>query len=424
MRTRPNINCLSTEQLHDLREALAGLYALPASDPQGFANLAGFHGGPPTSYCRHGAPGFFTWHRAYLMAFENALRAIRCDVVLPYWDWSSGPSTGVPAACRDATYVNRAGATVANPLYAGPARTGGMTSRRSDIDTTPYDDLASQAQTALGAADFVSFQNQVNAVHGGVHVRTGGDMSNVPEAAFDPIFYLHHANVDRLWAQWQSSHPAALPSGEATWALAPFNRAFSTQWQVGSDVESTVGMGYRYRRWCLWLPPIRLWETIVVTLPPEMRRDTTSARLVVDGSAPMSRSAEIRVFIGDPEADDRTRTIGNPAFAGTIALFAGHADPGPTKPVAPGHSGDGSDHCRECERLGHTHDHDRHVHQHLSGAEEQHTRERIDLELELAPAVGRVASESDELTLRLVAVDVDGRPLKDLPVGEVRLETD
>ena len=424
MRTRPNIDCLSTEQLHDLREALAGLYALPAIDPHGFANLAGFHGGPPNSYCRHGAPGFFTWHRAYLMAVENALRAIRCDVVLPYWDWSSGPSTGVPAACREATYVNRAGATVANPLHAGPARTGGMTSRRADIDTTPYDDLASQAQTALGAADFVSFQNQVNAVHGGVHVRTGGDMSNVPEAAFDPIFYLHHANVDRLWAQWQTSHPGALPAGEATWALAPFNRPFSTQWQVGSDVESTVAMGYRYRRWCFWLPPIRLWETIVVKLPPEMRQGTTSARLVVDGSAPMSRSAEIRVFVGEPEADERTPRIDNPAFAGTIAIFAGHTDPVPTHPVRPGHSEGDAEHCQECARLGHHHDHEVHVHEDPRGGDVKHMDERIDLELELAPALARADGDAEELTLRLVAVDVDGRPLKDLPVGEVRLETD
>src|SRR5690606_18610467 len=74
MRYRKNIDCLSTDELHDLREALAAMYALPASDPNSFATIASFHGGPPIAYCSHGAPGFFTWHRAYLMAFENALR--------------------------------------------------------------------------------------------------------------------------------------------------------------------------------------------------------------------------------------------------------------------------------------------------------------------------------------------------------------
>ena len=78
MRYRKNINCLSADELHDLREALAAMYALPAADPNSFATLASFHGGPPITYCAHGAPGFFTWHRAYLLAFENALRSVGC----------------------------------------------------------------------------------------------------------------------------------------------------------------------------------------------------------------------------------------------------------------------------------------------------------------------------------------------------------
>ena len=135
MRYRKNLNCLTTDELHDLREALAAMYALAATDPNSFATIASFHGGPPIAYCSHGAPGFFTWHRAYLMAFENALRLLGCQVTLPYWDWSSAPTTGVPAACRLPTYVNRLGATVANPLFSGPRAGGGQTARRPDIDT-------------------------------------------------------------------------------------------------------------------------------------------------------------------------------------------------------------------------------------------------------------------------------------------------
>jgi hypothetical protein len=165
MRFRYNVDCLTTAQLHDLREALAAMYALPASNPRSFARLAGFHGGPPTAYCRHGAPGFFTWHRAYLMAFEDALRSFRCNVTVPYWDWSSGASTGVPDACRYPTYVNRSGNVVANPLHSGPRPAGGQTARRADIDTTTYDDLATSAQAALSAATFASFQSQINGAH-------------------------------------------------------------------------------------------------------------------------------------------------------------------------------------------------------------------------------------------------------------------
>lgn len=103
MRDRKNINCLSADELHDLRDALAAMYALSASGPNSFATLASFHGGPPITHCANGSPGFFAWHRAYLMAFENAIRAAGCHVTLPYRNWSSGPTTGVPAGCRRPT---------------------------------------------------------------------------------------------------------------------------------------------------------------------------------------------------------------------------------------------------------------------------------------------------------------------------------
>jgi hypothetical protein len=86
VRYRKNINCLSAGELHDLREALAAMNALPAADLDSFATLASFHGGPPAAYCAHGAPGSFTWHRAHLLAFENALRRLGCHVTLPYFE--------------------------------------------------------------------------------------------------------------------------------------------------------------------------------------------------------------------------------------------------------------------------------------------------------------------------------------------------
>ena len=113
IRYRRNIDCLGTDALHDLREALATMFTLPAADEHGFAALAGLHG-TPGNFCRHGAPGFLTWHRAYMFNFERALRCIDSSITLPFWDWSSGPTTGVPPACANPTYVNRTGATFVN----------------------------------------------------------------------------------------------------------------------------------------------------------------------------------------------------------------------------------------------------------------------------------------------------------------------
>ena len=391
MRYRKNIDCLTTNELHDLREALAGMYALPAGDPASFATIASFHGGPPTTYCAHGAPGFFTWHRAYLMAFENALRVVGCQVTLPYWDWSSGPSTGVPAACRLSTYVNRSGVIVANPLFSGPRAGGGQTSRRPDIDTTAYDDLAAGAQTALTAGTFASFQNQVNGVHGGVHVRTGGDMGSVPTAAYDPIFFLHHANVDRLWAAWQAAHPGALPASEAVFQLQPFPRPYSLAWQTGSDVEVTDVLGYRYRRFCFVFPPFRVWEVVQFEWPEPLRRLVDSARVVLKSHHMQPEPVEIRAFVNQPEANARTRTVGNPAFAGTTAFF-GHGSPDPhghrvSAESAGGH-GDHGEISRPAAQPG--------------------IQERFDLEMDITSALNRQSAGSADVSLKLVAVDASG----------------
>jgi tyrosinase len=40
-------------------------------------------------------------------------------------------------------------------------------------------------------------------VHGGGHRLTGGDMVDVFASPGDPVFYLHHAMVDRVWWLWQ-----------------------------------------------------------------------------------------------------------------------------------------------------------------------------------------------------------------------------
>lgn len=436
IRDRKNIDCLTDDELHDLREALAILYALPAANPNSWANQASFHGGPPVAYCRHGAPGFFTWHRAELRAFELALQSARCHVMLPYWNWSDGPSTGVPAACRHPTYVDRAGATVPNPLFAGPRAAGGMTNRSAGIDATAFDDLATSVQAAMSEPSFASFQNLINGPHGSVHVRVGGDMGGVPTASYDPLFFLHHANVDRIWARWQSLHPGALPAAEADFELPPFNRPFSTTWQRGSDVASTLALGYRYRRFCFYLPPIKIWETLLVAWPLPPDAPIESIRLVVKANRMQARSSELRVFVDQPRASARTRTIGNPAFAGAIGFF-GHGG---------AHSGDAA-HCPECARLGHTHahapaagahhgpaghagghdhgghGHGGHDHDGGHGASAAPDGERFDLALDLTEALRRTPQGAD-VALRLVAVDGDGNevPAEALELEEIVLE--
>lgn len=421
IRYRKNIDCLIVEELHDLREALATMYLLPSSNPNSFAKQATFHGGPPIGYCRHGAPGFFTWHRAEIWAFEQALQSVDCNVMLPYWDWSTGPSTGIPPACQQPTYVNRSGTTVPNPLYSGPRNAGGMTTRSASVGTTAFDDLAASVQAALTEPSLTSFQSLINGPHGSVHGRVGGDMCCVPTASYDPIFFLHHANVDRIWARWQLMHPGPLPALEANWELPPFNRPFTTQWQQGSDVESTDALGYRYRRFCFFLRPIKIWEVFVITWPPEIRERFTAARLVFKSTRMQQQAMELRVFVNHPDATARTKTIGNPAYAGSLG-FMGHGAESDAE--AP--------HCRECIALGHAHEHARHHadHDHGGHPDDAHLpsagSERFDVALDVSDALRKTRRDGNEISMKLVAVDMDGNelPAEKVLVDEIELEID
>ena len=376
-RYRRNIDCLTSDQLHDLREAIAAMYDLPPEDENSFEKIAGLHGQPWPSYCVHGYPGFLTWHRAYMEAFEKALRCFNHSISLPFWDWSSGPSTGVPSACSTATYVNRNGDTVPNPLYAGPLPAslgGGMTARSSNIDTRLFDSMATGAQNALSSSTFSSFQSSLNGPHGSVHINVGGQMGSVPYAGFDPIFYLHHGNIDRVWAQWQNTHPGPLPANEASLELEPFNKPYSGDWKTGADFATTDQLGYRYSNFCFFFPPLDLWEIFKFHIDTAwFKRGIKSANLILKSDRMPARSMEIRVFINQPRASAKTATRGNPHFAGSLGMFGMTA--GDEEPVQM----------------------------------KRRPNERFDLELDISRTLVEQLASEEEVSMKLVPVGLDGQ---------------
>src|SRR5262245_13006843 len=116
--------------LEDLMRAWKKIKELSPEDQRSFFTLGGYHGEPFRGagwgssaywggYCNHGNILFPTWHRAYLMALENALQSIDgCkDVMLPYWDETSEDSrkNGIPWALTQKDFVLD-GKTIPNPL--------------------------------------------------------------------------------------------------------------------------------------------------------------------------------------------------------------------------------------------------------------------------------------------------------------------
>lgn len=213
--------------------------------------------------CQHQSWYFLPWHRGYLLALEAQIRA---DVVnlggpstwaLPYWNYfGSGNQFNIPPAFTQKTLPDGS----SNPLFVtaryGPDGDGniyvptpaGAQQHPNDPNLAPgivtqecmANDLytGSDANTPPpgfgGPKTGFSHEggtngNLENNPHNLVHVYVGGDspdgqtsglMTDPGIAALDPIFYLHHANIDRMWAVWNLT-PANINPTDPTWLSGP-----------------------------------------------------------------------------------------------------------------------------------------------------------------------------------------------------------
>jgi tyrosinase len=222
LRHRRDASRLTQGQLADLVHAVAGAQAI--NDDRGYQYWAGIHGLPLPVSCTHNSPLFCAWHRAYLYFFEKALQDIVPGVTLPWWDWTRNQQQGIPPA-----YAAAETGGAPNPLFDSPIQPAGR--RKADEERTwrkppgPGGMLPSAKQVAavLANPDFITFQDQLESLHGAVHMWVGGTMADISVAAYDPIFWAHHCMIDRLWYLWQLKHPGArMPPALIDRALPPF----------------------------------------------------------------------------------------------------------------------------------------------------------------------------------------------------------
>ncbi|KAL1639607.1 hypothetical protein SLS58_007807 [Diplodia intermedia] len=130
------------------------------------------------------------------------------------------------------------------------------------IESAPYADYRNFATSALSDAPNAT-SGSLEDLHGSYHVNVGGagHMSRVPVAAFDPVFWLHHCNIDRLLTIWLALHTdfipdrsvgtdrAGTPLPTATTNLYPFRRAIvngQVQFWTSADARDTRSFGYTY----------------------------------------------------------------------------------------------------------------------------------------------------------------------------------
>ena len=146
----------------------------------------------------HWGPAFLPWHRHFLLRLEWELRQFDDRVSLPYWDWTRSDSRDLDVEPWKS-------------FFGGRANSGGRFdhwdyARRSNDNGVSLPSL-NQVLGELGAGTFTAFRAIECGSHVPGHTWTGETMAGgrSPE---DPLFYLHHGNIDRLWAIWQLNHPA------------------------------------------------------------------------------------------------------------------------------------------------------------------------------------------------------------------------
>lgn len=214
VRMRKEITALSAPELEKLKTAFSTLVSRDKTDPNSYFVLAGYHWLPaPNTYCMHHVPGYNPWHRAYMLAFENALRTVPgCeDVTLPYWDIT----TPIPAVLKQAPFAN-----YTLPEDVGQGYNKGYVTTRYDDATIAKNmaqyDVFADIKRALTKTDWEDFHgffagapyNTIIAAHDGGHNSIGDTMADQSVAAFDPIFWFFHANWDRLYWKWQGQMQA------------------------------------------------------------------------------------------------------------------------------------------------------------------------------------------------------------------------
>ena len=192
--------------------------------------------------CQHFSWFFLPWHRMYLHHFERMImdQVARLggpsDWALPYWNWDASDGPGrIPVQFRSATLADGS----VNHLHVAQRD---PRANRGEEFATPAERSVRQCLTRttfagageFGGPSFRSHDTGANgfgsleaAPHGSIHVAVGrpptGFMRNFTKAPLDPIFWLHHCNIDRLWDVWLQRDASHTNPTAAAWLNERFD---------------------------------------------------------------------------------------------------------------------------------------------------------------------------------------------------------
>jgi tyrosinase len=172
----------------------------------------------------HRNPRFLPWHRIYLLRMEELLMMVDPTVCIPYW--KSSEEQAFPSWLL--------GFTPTVNLISGPHT---VTRNIGMFATLPN---AAAVAAAMANGTFNPFGGALEGIHDSGHVWVGGSMSMVFSAPCDPVFWMHHCEIDRIWAEWQAANPGQDPA--LTGAAAIMDPWSETE----VDTRDITALGYAY----------------------------------------------------------------------------------------------------------------------------------------------------------------------------------
>ena len=183
---------LTPLELDRLANALNDLYAIGEWEKYASSHEDGW-------FSIHRGQEFLPWHRWFVLRLEQELQAIDARVSIPYWDWARPGADDLDAEPWKS-------------FFGGRSNTGGRFDhwsyeRRSDDGGNSLPGYATLINE-LDRTTYADFRAIEIGSHVPGHTWTGGDMAS-PRSPIDPLFFLHHCNLDRLWAIWQLNNPGA-----------------------------------------------------------------------------------------------------------------------------------------------------------------------------------------------------------------------
>jgi hypothetical protein len=177
----------------------------------------------------HNGPSFVPWHRELCNRYEKLLQQVDPDVALHYWDWTVDPRNAPDGSGGTVNLCTNAWMGTANGIVAGtlaplhnndvPAGSRDVTGKFTDPPQAIRRNCAAGAPAVASdatiihgadslpqASQWTAFRTALESSHDTAHLFFGiGSTIRSAHSAFeDPFVYLLHANVDRLWAEWQT----------------------------------------------------------------------------------------------------------------------------------------------------------------------------------------------------------------------------